>query len=457
MNRVAIAFSTKDRVELTKRSIEPLLQPDKFDLWWVDGSKTDEGKKLHGFYANDKAIKGKAYGGSGPAIVYALTRLLQSGSRKDITLNVGAVWDYDYIGLVENDVLLHDGWFDDMMALFERGKQDGFEVGAVSARCYEDRILIQRDGYAICHNLGAGMIMFTRKAAELVLQNYRTVWTTENRLLFAQLSGIDIGGYWAFRGSEHFLVADWNFDRVLAANGLASLALTPNRVTMLDQDIGPLGLKYADGKFLRPGLNYTGDDVKDLYVYRDSLARIRSGEMKAGVHEPFFRDAQGYTIFPHQIPQIGGTYTGDWRIRDFLGFGPFCWKAGENIETDGFYMTESGGMISDDIAHDENPDNWNRPKANIPVSGPCDIIVSGGKDGGKFKIEDEQSGYNAEPFLPPEDGNNFMMISIPSGAAYRNIKITALSPGVCFMGLKTREPQPWLPHVKFDYSTLPPA
>ena len=42
-------------------------------------------------------------------------------------------------------------------------------------------------------------------------------------------------------------MADWNFDRVLAAHGLACLALTPNKVTMLDQDIGPLGLKYADG------------------------------------------------------------------------------------------------------------------------------------------------------------------------------------------------------------------
>ena len=133
------------------------------------------------------------------------------------------------------------------MELFQRGKQDGFNVGAVSARCYEDRILFQRDGYAVTHNLGAGMIMFTREAAELVLANYRTVWTTENRTLFAQLSGIDIGSYWAFRGNQNFLVADWNFDRVLAAHGLASLALTPNRATMLDQDIAPLGLKYADG------------------------------------------------------------------------------------------------------------------------------------------------------------------------------------------------------------------
>ena len=46
MNRIAIAFSTCDRTELTKRSIEPLLQPGKFDLEWNDGVKTDEGKSV---------------------------------------------------------------------------------------------------------------------------------------------------------------------------------------------------------------------------------------------------------------------------------------------------------------------------------------------------------------------------------------------------------------------------
>ena len=40
MNRVAIAFSTCDRTELTRRLNEPLLQPDKFDLHWINGSKS---------------------------------------------------------------------------------------------------------------------------------------------------------------------------------------------------------------------------------------------------------------------------------------------------------------------------------------------------------------------------------------------------------------------------------
>lgn len=426
MNRVAIAFSTCDRTELTRRSIEPLLQPDKFDLHWVDGSVTDEGKTFWIQKGPHNKVSGKVtfhpsiYGGSGPAIVYALTVLLNWHTpyhERDA---------YDYIGLVENDVLLDKDFFGPMMHLFERGKDDGLEVGAVSARCYEDRILIQRAGYAVCHNLGAGMIMFTRKAAELVLQNYRTVWTTENRLLFSQLSGIDIGRYWAFRGEQHFLVADWNFDRVLAAHGLASLALTPNRVTMLDQDIAPLGLKYADGDFA------LARNPSGFERYRDNLARVREGKLRPGINHPFFHDGSVYTVFAHQVPMLGGVYNGDWRVRDFQGFGPFCWKA--------------GGLVSTGA------------EMYVPIVGPCDLIVSGGKQGGRINVADDQSGFNVDVDLPPEtDQGQVMQLAVPGAAAYRDIVLRAKSPGVCFFGLRVKEPQPWLPQVRFDYNTLPPA
>jgi hypothetical protein len=437
MNRVAIAFNSCDRTELTKRSIEPLLQPGKFDLHWCDGSKTDQGIVLPTLYRTQgDAIHhhSNVRGGSGPAIVYALTTLLVAPCYEGTTLNPG--W-YDYIGLVENDVLLEPNWFDDMMALFDQGKQAGFNVGAVSARCYEDRILFQRDGYAVCHNLGAGMIMFTREAAELVLQSYRTVWTTENRTLFAQLSGIDIGSYWAFKGNQHMLVADWNFDRVLAAHGLASLALTPNRVTMLDQDIAPLGLKYAAGN--PPEI--IKNNAKHFNRYRDNLQAIREGKLKPGANIERHHDGNAYTIFPHQIPRMGGIYYGDWRIRDFLGFGPFCWKAGPGERAYGIdgYSIYPGPC-----------------ELVVPVSGPCDIIVSGGDSGGKVRIEDEQSGYDVEPYVAPE-AQGMLQISVPGSTGYRKIRITALTPGVCLMGLKCKEPQITLPHVRFDHSTLPPV
>ena len=431
MNRVAIAFNTCDRTELTKRSIEPLLQPDKFDLHWFDGSKTEEGKDFV-----DRRWKGvgmpyphkNIYGGSGPAIVCALTKMLEARCSKptDDPERPNARWfhDYTHIGLVENDVLLDSDWFEPTMALFERGRADGLEVGAVSARAYEDRILIQRDGYAVMHNLGAGMIILSRKAAELVLHNYRTTWTTENRLVFAQLSGIDIGSYWAFRGEQQFLVADWGFDKVLAANGLASLALTPNKVTMIDQPIEPLGLKYADGS--PPDTIAKGNSLVFI-KYRNNLKRVREGKSRIGWHHPFFNDGSTFIIFAHQISQIGGDYSGGWNIRDFLPFGPFCWKSGDS-----------------------------RPELSVPISGPCEFIVSGGERGGKIRIEDEHSGYVAEPSLPPEAGTNFLTIPVPATAAYRNIKLTALDPGVCLFAIKTREPQPVLPHVRFNYGTLPP-
>jgi hypothetical protein len=142
---------------------------------------------------------------------------------------------------------------------------------------------------------------------------------------------------------------------------------------------------------------------------------------------PFFRDDRSVIIFAHQLPQLGGVYSGNWRVRDFLPFGPFCWKAGEGDST-----------------------------LFVPISGPVDFIVSGGKEGGRIRIEDEQSGYEADPFLPAEMDGNFMQISVPGSAAYRAVKLTALNPGVCLFAIKTREPQPYLPHVKFDYSTLPP-
>ena len=50
-----------------------------------------------------------------------------------------------------------------------------------------------------------------------------------------------------------------------------------------------------------------------------------------------------------------------------------------------------------------------------------------------------------------------MQLAVPGAAAYRDIVLTAKSPGVCFFGLRVKRPQPWLSQVRFDYNTLPPA
>lgn len=416
MNRVAIAFSSKDRVELTERTIQPLLQPDKFELFWCDGSKTSNGQEFFEKFDATGINKHAVYGGSCRYIVYALTTLLAHPKQ------------YTHIGLVENDVLLYDDWFDQMMGLFHHLL---LAVGAVSARCYEDRILIQRDGYAIMHNLGAGMIMFTRKAAQIILQHYRTHFTTENRRMFAILSGIDIGRYWAFGGSEHMLVADWGYDRQLAEHGLCSLALTPAKATQLE-NIAAMGLKMANAPV-------EGMRNEDAYKrYTENLHDIRYGHLEVPVQPSrglCYSDGTHVT-FPHQVPTLGGQYVGDWRFRWSLAYGCFAWQAGEI-------------SIQDAEAR-------NFPNVEIPLFGPCELLVSGGQYGGRVRVDDAHSGFWCEPELIPEGQGDVFKIAVPGGYAYRLVRLTMLTTGSVFYGVRTREAQPFDPKVKFDFNALPP-
>lgn len=407
INKVAIAFSTCDRVELTKRSIEPLLQPNNFDLFWIDGSRTGEGRDLPFSYGADVHHPCTGItGGSGAAIVYALTRMLEYPG-------------YNYVGLVENDVLLGDNWFHPTMELFSHGWGDGFnKVGAVSARCYEDRILVQRDGFAVCHNIGAGCIILAREAAELVLNYYRTQWTLENRAIFSVLAGTDIGRYWAFKGGEHMLVADWRWDALIASRGMCSLALTPSPVEMIGQPmpLADMGLKLVTEPKQEPA-------EREIFErYRDNLNAIRAGELKL----PDYRFCQN-NIFPHQIPLLGGSYSGDWKLKDAQGFGPFAWRAGD-------------GPCS----------------MEVPIFGACELLVSGGIHGSRVKVEDTYTGFSCDPDLMAEGPQGSVLeLTIPPAMAHRTIKLTA-SPGMIFYGLKVNHSQPERPKVKFDYSVLPP-
>src|SRR5580693_593828 len=74
MNKIAIAFLTRDRVDLSKRTIAPLLQPDKFDLFWIDGSDEARGQGfVESFRGKVYRVYGNVKGGADTAVVYALT------------------------------------------------------------------------------------------------------------------------------------------------------------------------------------------------------------------------------------------------------------------------------------------------------------------------------------------------------------------------------------------------
>lgn len=408
MSKVAIAFTSKNRVELSKQSIEPLLQPDKFDTYWVDGSLSSAGEALPSRY-NVYKIFSNIRGGADAAIVFSLSTLL------------AAPEGYTHVGLCENDVLLNADWFDKTMALFERGADDGLRVGAVSSRTYEDRVLLQRDGYAVCHNLGAGHIILTRQAAELILKYYRNGWTLENRRVFCHLSDQDIGAYWAFRGSGHMLSVDWQFDRIIAAHGLASLGLTPVACQMIGQDPP---LEQQGLKLVTDPCGVSPEDDFQRFVERTEL--IRDGVLKLPCTLPLLQDEGSHIWFPHQLQYLDGGYEGNWRTRWSQGWGPFLWASEE-----------------DAVIY-------------APVSGPCVLMVSGGEKGGKIRIEDSRSGFDQAFDVAAEGANRQMaQFNIPAAVAYRTLKISFLTPGTVFWGLIMREPQPFVSDIRFDYSWLP--
>ena len=424
--KLAISLLTYNRPELVEQSCKPLIEgaiAGRYHLYVVDGSEEINREKIWKMTYPAGHMHANVRGGAGAAIVYALTMMLKHEEQ------------YDVVGLCESDVMLGAGWLD-CLDLFSRGESDGLQVGAASARCFTDRILFQRTDYAVMHNIGAGFILLTRQAAQIILDTFRTHWTSDNRRIFTQLCGLDIGSYWAFRMNEHFTTADWGWDSTLAAHGLASVALVPSPVEMIGQNppLAEQGLTIATGP-----VEEQRDD-KAFGIYRGELAKIREGYWTLGVDTKFHVDATTgtQTIFPHQMQMLGGIYSGDWRLKEVRGFGTFGWVAG------------TVQILPMDVR--------NCPQLTVPVFGSCSILVSGGKNGGKVEVVDEGSGFTASPDMPPEGENaQVLQLMVPAGIAYRNIRITALSPGVCFYGIQTREKQPFLPNVSFDHSMLPPV
>lgn len=420
MTKIAIAFLTRDRCELSKRTIEPLLQPDKFHLFFIDGSDTQSGRDfVEHWCRKGVTCRTNVRGGADPAIAYALTEMLKH--------------DYTHVGLCENDVLLHADWFGPTMALFERASADGLSAGAVSARTYVDRVLFQRDGYALCHNLGWGMQILTREAAELTLKHMRTAWTLENRRTFARLSGIDIGAYWAFRTGEHWLTPDWQNDAMLASHGLASLALTPSPVEMIGQKppLREQGLELVS----RPVEDRRND--KAFAEFAGQTALIRDGDQSLNTMPVRFRGDDGTEIvFAHQLDGLyNAEWQGDWHLKWSPGLGGFACR----------------GVIAAPITS-----GGTRANASFEsyISGTARFMVCGGEKGGQVAIEDLKSGYVVRPTLLPEASQQVTQVIAPAAVSWRKVRLTVTQGSCIFYGINCGEPQPTVNGWSFDHSKL---
>jgi hypothetical protein len=300
--------------------------------------------------------------------------------------------------------------------LFDYSRTEGLPVGAVSARSFEDRILVQRDGYAVMHNVGAGHVIFTREAAKIILANYRTGWWPENRATFAQLSGLDIGKWAAFHHNEQMITADWSFDTILAAHGLATVALTPSKATMIGQEmtLEQQGLKPATADVEERRNNQAFE------MFRRNLLAVQSGELDLGKVDFHLRNSQGIVTFPHHAARHGGKFFGDWKTRWMQAFGPFC------------YESQGDARFS------------------IPVFGPVAFHVGAGP----VRLRDHATGYQTDNDFSTTD--QIATLSVPRDKQYGEIEIE-FGKGACLVAIETTQAQPQRNDTTFDFSTLPEA
>jgi len=315
---VCFAVTTRDRVDVTLQSIASIAFGGGFDLLWLDGSASAEGRALpHQLAPNMpglREIHDDVVGGPDVAIFSALTRML--------------ALDYRFCGLIETDIRLEPGWFDALMALFPAGAADGLEVGAASVRAFEHRILFKRAGYAIPMNTGAGMVLFTRAAAQLVLDHYRTPSTTELRGWFLDAAGRDcaVFGEAAFRqapDADVALASDYQYDMVLQRHGLCSLATGRGYAVDLE------GVRAADlGGYATPAPpDSDGSAAHAVAALGARLAGQRTLDA-ARQSMPYLYNPVlgGWVVFLHQLVFMHGSRArliGRWRIGWSKHHGPF--------------------------------------------------------------------------------------------------------------------------------------
>lgn len=418
--RLALCYSTKNQFELTEQTIGRVFPHG--DLFWCDAS--DEDTEAHRFFERQRLQAYRSerlFGGADAAIVWKLSRALAHPRH------------YTHIGLIENDVLLDFDWFEPTIALFDRAEADGLEAGAVSARSYADRVLIQRDGYALMHNLGAGMVIFTRRAAAIVLDTFRTHWAPHVRSTWMRLCGIDIGRFWAFRGNDQWVTSDWGYDAILSAHGLASLALTPAKCQMIGQN-PPLaqqglhlcGLPDPEGSF-PPDIHLPRYDPSAFELFAERTRQIRTSSFDSHApvldYDPCMNGER--MVFAHQGPRFGVRHTGNWRLQWQQGFGPFAYRSGEG-----------GASLS------------------APCYGSISFLVSGGASGARCRVRDAISGYVSERDLPPVDQTGIAAFVIPGAVTYRDVHLE-LSEGGVYHGYSSPEDQPSDPSFLFDHTQLP--
>jgi hypothetical protein len=248
-DRIGFAFSSRDRFVFTLRTLKTIDSEGGFDVVWNDGSERREVPELSRYFVFRNArlaeVNYGVKGGADAAICFGLRRLLDLG--------------YDYIGLIENDILMGPNWFPTLLSLFELAAVDGLTVGAASVLGYQSRVLEYRRDYSIDWARGAAMVLFTRPAAQLVLDNYASLKMSSQQLrgFYAEQFGVALHApEWAVgsRWMDGPMSVDWGYAAFLYRHGYACVGSIPSLTRDLEFDVR----QVLRTEYVGAGLNESG-------------------------------------------------------------------------------------------------------------------------------------------------------------------------------------------------------
>jgi hypothetical protein len=276
-SKVGFALSTRDRFVYTMRTIKSLDAEGGFDLIWNDGSERNEVPELSRYFAfrNARMVEANysVKGGADAAIRFGLRRLLELG--------------YDFVGLVENDLQLAPGWLGATRGAFDAAADDGIAVGAASALGYQSRVLEYRRNYSIDWARGAGLVLFTREAAKLLLENYSRLEMTSQQIrgFYAEQFGVAlhepewaVGGRWM----DGPMTLDWGYAPLLYANGYACVGTIPSMARDLEFDVRTvLRTDYVRAEQNASGLAHPAIDPSNLAFAADEASKSSGEKIEA--------------------------------------------------------------------------------------------------------------------------------------------------------------------------------
>ena len=255
-DRFGFSFSTRNRYLFTLQTLQSLDTEGGFDLIWNDGSTEPGVPALARNYKfkNARLVEANfgVTGGPERAVCFGLSRLLELG--------------YDYVGLIENDILFRPGWFRALRKLFSQGAEEGIVCGSATARSFESHALEYREGYSVQSDTGAGMVLFSRAAAKIIMQLYSNpsslqMTTHSWQKFYADLFGLDLRNFspfWALPKDRPVpCTLDWGYTPSLYLNGYASLSTIPSYASDLEFDVESFfHTRYVGPEKNNFGVNY---------------------------------------------------------------------------------------------------------------------------------------------------------------------------------------------------------